>query len=154
MSTLVIGCGNASRGDDAAGVLVARRLRELGIDAREESGEAISLMEAWGGVPEEDDVILVDAVVTGAPPGTIIVWDARNAPVVGDFFRCSTHAFGVAEAVELARILELLPDRMLIFGIEAKQFELGSEPSPEVLEAVERTAERIARKVSACTALS
>jgi len=39
----VIACGNLECGDDAAGILVAQRLREWGIDAR----EAISLFDAW-----------------------------------------------------------------------------------------------------------
>ncbi len=142
---LVIGCGNADRGDDAAGILVARSLREAGVDAREQSGEALALMESWRDVPGEQDVILVDAVVTGAPPGTVTVWDARSAPIVGDFLRCSTHAFGVAEAVKLARLLDLLPSNLLIYGIEAKRFDLGVEPSPEVLAAVGHVVERISQ---------
>ena len=148
---LVVGCGNTNRGDDAAGLLVARYLRTLGVQAQEQSGEALALIESWKGAQQEQEVILVDAVVTGAPPGTVTVWDARTAPVIGDFYRCSTHSFGVAEAVELARILDLLPPRLLIYGIEAKQFEVGSEPSPEVLCAIEEVAQRIALEVAACT---
>lgn len=146
---LVIGCGNPDRGDDAAGILVARLLRKMGVDAREQSGEALALMESWRDTPGLQDVILVDAVVTGAPPGTVTVWDARTAPVVGDFFRCSTHAFGVAEAIELARILDLLPPNLLIYGIEAGSFEVGGAPSPEVQAAIERVADRIGAEMGA-----
>jgi len=147
MGTLIIGCGNADRGDDAAGLLVARRLREMGVPAEEQSGEALALLESWHGAGDDLEVILVDAVVSGAPAGAILVWDAREAPVVGDFLRCSTHAFGVAEAVQLARILDLLPPRMVIYGIEAEQFDFGAPPSAEVLQAVEEVAARIAREV-------
>jgi hydrogenase maturation protease len=150
-SVLIVGCGNTNRGDDAAGLLVARYLRTLGVQAQEQSGEALALIESWRGAPQEQEVILVDAVVIGALPGTVTVWDARTAPVIGDFFRCSTHSFGVAEAVELARILDLLPPRLLIYGIEASQFDVGSEPSPEVLRAVKEVAQRIALEVTACT---
>jgi hydrogenase maturation protease len=145
--TLILGCGNASRGDDAAGLLVVRRVRELGVAAREQSGEALALMESWAEAGEQTDIILIDAVRTGAAPGTITLWDARTAPVVGDFFRCSTHAFGVAEAIELARILALLPERMRIYGIEGSQFGMGEPPSAEVLRAAEEVAERIAQEV-------
>lgn len=141
---LVIGCGTDGRGDDAAGLLVARRLRELGVEAREQGGEALGLLESWKEAGDAREVVLVDAVVTGAAPGTVMVWDARTAPVVGDFLRCSTHAFGVAEAVELARLLDLLPARMLIYGIEGRQFDWGEAPSRPVLEAVERVAREIA----------
>ena len=56
----------------------------------------------------------------------------------------STHHFGLAEAVELARALDRLPPRLWIYGIEGKQFEQGSVPSPEVTQAIEKVAERIA----------
>jgi len=151
---LIIACGNADRGDDAAGLLVGRRLRELGIDVCEQTGEAVELMESWRDAGLDCEVILIDAVVTGARPGTVRVWDAREAPVVGDFLRCSTHAFGVAEAIQLAKILDLLPPRMQIYGIEGKQFEMGGAPSTEVLLAVDEVAARIAREVGAPTRLS
>jgi hydrogenase maturation protease len=146
-STLIIGCGNPDRGDDAAGILVVRRLRSMGIPAQEQSGEALALMESWGKEGNQP-VILVDAVVTGMPAGTVTIWDARKAPVVGDYFRCSSHAFGVADAIELARILDLLPHSLLIYGIEGARFEPGSEPSTEVMGAVEKVAECIALRVS------
>jgi hydrogenase maturation protease len=154
MGTLVIGCGNADRGDDAAGLLVARRLREMGVEAQEQSGEALALMESWRDAGEDIEVVLIDAVVTGAPPGTVTVWDAREAPVVGDFLRCSTHAFGVAEAIHLARILDLLPPRMLIYGIDAEQFEFGAPPSVEVAWAIEEVANRIRQDVGVVAELS
>ena len=67
---LIIGCGNRQRSDDGAGILVAERLRDLGIEADMRTGEAVDLIEAWKGA---DDVIVVDTVVTGAPSGTVQV---------------------------------------------------------------------------------
>lgn len=142
----IIGCGNIERGDDAAGVLVARRLRELGADAVEHSGEGLSLMESWEGC---DSVILIDAVMTGAAPGAITARDGNLSPITGDTRGCTTHAFGVAEAVELARVLGRLPHRLSIYGIEGRKFELGSAPSPEVAQAVERLVRQLVRQQSA-----
>jgi hydrogenase maturation protease len=141
MGYQIIGCGNAGRGDDAAGLLVARRLRELGVDALEHSGEGLALIESWRG---QDAVILIDAVVTGAAPGAVTVWDGSEAPVAADSCRSSTHAFGVAEAVKLARVLGRLPARLLIYGIEGRRFDLGSAPCAEVAAASERLAQRLA----------
>lgn len=148
MHPLIIGCGNADRGDDAAGLLVARRLRSLGIEAQERGGEGLRLLESWSGA---ESVIIVDAVISGAAAGAISVWDARTAPVARDIFRASTHAFGVAEAVELGRVLGRLPPSLRIYGIEAGQFEPGSPPSPEVLAAVEELARRIAEELVVAT---
>jgi hydrogenase maturation protease len=135
------------RGDDAAGLLVARRLRELGVEAQEQSGEATALFDIFEAAPAGQRVIVVDAMVTGSPPGSILFLDAGAAPLSRETFRCSTHALGVAEAVELARALGKLPPQLGIFGIEGAGFEAGAPPSREVLRAVEELAQRIAQEV-------
>ena len=141
MAVRIIGCGNPDRGDDGAGLLVAERLQALGIEAQQQSGEALSLIESWAGA---ETVIVVDAVVGGKAPGAITVWDAHANPVWIATRHGSTHHFGLAEAVELARVLDRLPPRLLIYGIEGRRFEQGSLPSPEVTEAIEKVAEQIA----------
>jgi hydrogenase maturation protease len=149
MPVRIIGCGNIDRGDDGAGLLVARRLREMGTGTQEQSGEALSLIESWAGA---EAVIVVDAVVSGKAPGEITVWDARAHPVPSGLWRGSTHHFGLAEAVELARVLDRLPPCLWIYGIEGRRFEQGSCPSPEVARAIEEVAERIARGVTGAAA--
>ncbi|SRR5579871_3540184 len=137
----IIGCGNPDRSDDAVGLLVARRLREMGIDARETTGDMLGLMEEWCGT---DEVILIDAVVSGATPGTTTTWDASISPLPSRFFPCSTHALGVAEVVELARALHHLPAKLTVYGIEARSFERGLACSPEIVAAAEQAAQKVA----------
>ncbi|MBZ5651134.1 MAG: hydrogenase maturation protease [Acidobacteriia bacterium] len=142
---LIIGCGNRQRSDDGAGILVAERLRDLGIPAETRSGEAADLIEAWRGA---DDVIVVDAVMTGAPVGTVQAWDARQ-PLASVSTTASTHGLGVAEAIGLAQVLQCLPARLQVYGIEGRQFEPGVEISPEVQRAIEDVARRIIARLSA-----
>lgn len=137
----ILGCGHPDRSDDAAGVLVARRLRELGLDAHEHSGEPLALIEAWSGCSE---VIVIDAVVTGAAPGTITVWDAAKLSLPPSAVRCSTHGFGLPQAVGLARVLGRFPAKLIFYGIEARSFEPGGPLSPEVHAAVQRLADQLA----------
>lgn len=143
----IIGCGNVDRGDDAAGLLVARRLREWGIDAVEECGGGFALIDSWAGA---GDVVLVDAVVSGRPPGSITVWDAGMSPPPADRRTSSSHGFGVAQAVRLARVLGRMPRSLIIYGIEGRNFDLGSAASAEVIEASESVARRLAATAS-CT---
>ena len=134
---LVIGVGNEYRGDDAVGLLIARRVAEAGRgQARvvEESGEGGALMAAWQGAGL---VILCDAVQSGAAPGTIHRLEPARAPVPMGFFRYSTHAFSVAEAIELARALGDLPPRMLVYGIEGADYAAGLALSPAVAGAID-----------------
>ena len=136
MKTVVIGVGNAYRGDDAAGLAVAERVRahapELDVFVCEQ--EPIQLLDAWEGA---DLALLVDAVSSGAEPGTVHRLDATVEPVPAAVFRGSTHAFGVAEVVELGRALGRLPERLLVFGIEGTAFSAGDELTPAVAAAVE-----------------
>jgi len=146
----IIGCGNFDRGDDAAGLLVARRLHALGVETLgaeiiEQSAGSFSLMDSWFGF---DHVILVDAIAPRGTPGQVQVWKAHADRLPEDVFPCSTHAFGVREAVELARVMNRLPHTLLIYGIEGKRFFLGAPPSPEVERAVVSVAERLVMWVS------
>jgi hydrogenase maturation protease len=133
---MVIGVGNTWRGDDGAGVAVARRLRELsptGVEIRELEGDATGLVEAWSGA---DRVVVVDAAQSGAPPGTVRRFDACSGPLPVHSLRSSTHAFGVSDAVELARALGRLPGRLEVYAIEGVSFAAGDRLSPDVERAV------------------
>jgi hydrogenase maturation protease len=137
---IVIGVGNAWRGDDGAGLAVARCLRELapaGIEVREVEGDAMALMEAWA---PTDSVVVVDAAQSGASPGTVRHFDARAAPLPARLLRSSTHAFGVPEAIELARALGRLPAALDVYAIEGGSFAAGDRLSPAVECAVQELA--------------
>ena len=142
---VIIGCGNRQRSDDAAGILVAEKLRKLGIKAEICTRGCAELIEVWTGAK---DVIVVDAVVSGAPVGTIRAWNGREAPL-SVRTPPSTHGLGVAEAIELARVLDRLPSRLRVYGIEGRRFELGAELSPEVNAAIDEVTGKIVGDVRA-----
>ena len=147
--TLVIGLGNDFRRDDGAGRVAARMIASAQVDGVrviEASGEGAALMDAWR---DAESVVLIDAVHSGAAPGTIHRLDARAQPIPSNFFHYSTHAFSVAEAVELARALDQLPPRLIVFGIEGKDFSSGEDLSPEVAAAVEEVVRQV--KGELCT---
>jgi len=137
---LILGCGSRQRGDDAAGLLVAERLRAIGVAAEEYSGEVSDLIEAWTGA---NDVVVIDAVVSGAPAGTVHVWDGQRLPTFATSAE-STHGLGVAQAIKLAHSLGRLPQRLRVYGIEGQRFEIGTGISPEVQRGVEEVVQQIA----------
>jgi hydrogenase maturation protease len=140
---LIIGIGNDFRRDDGAGRVVARLVAAnapSAVRVIEESGEGAALIEAWRGA---EAVILIDAVHSGAPPGFIHQFDAHAKPIPRNFFQHSSHAFSVAEAVELARELGQLPRRLIVFGIEGENYGAGEELSPVVQTAAEEVVRRI-----------
>jgi hydrogenase maturation protease len=147
----VIGLGNAYRSDDAVGLAVARALHGTlpnDVEVLEREGEPTSLIDAWEGATA---VWLVDAVSSGAAPGTIHRVDAACEAVPVAFARSSTHHFGLPEAIELARALDRLPGRLLVYGIEGASFDTGSRLTPEVERCVPLVVDAIREEVLACT---
>ena len=149
MKTLIIGIGNEYRGDDGVGRHVARRLAECNppdVEIQESSGESFSLMELWANAPK---VILIDAVQSGAEPGTVQRYDAGGQALPTEFVQqCSTHALSLPEVVELARSLEQLPPEVALYGIEGLSYEHGNTLTPTVARAAEETISRILTEIS------
>ena len=144
---LVIGIGNAYRGDDGVGLVAARRLknqRSTSFRVLEHHGEGADLMTCWEGA---DAVILVDAVQSGAKPGTLHRWNAGRRPLPARTFRGSSHAFSLVAAVELARVLRRLPQRLIVYGVEGRDFRAGTGLSSETEEAVSDLVQRVLREV-------
>lgn len=147
-STVVVGIGNPDRGDDAVGRAVARALRgrlpdHVGIV--EADGEATALLECLEDVPE---AYLVDACASGSPPGTIRRFDAAAEPLPQAAFGLSTHGFGLAEAIELARALGQLPGRCVVYAVEGQGFETGAPLSAPVERAVPGVVERLCAELA------
>lgn len=139
----IVGVGNWYRRDDGVGIAVARRLRgrlPSGVRIVEVSGGGTALLDTW---KDAATVVIVDAVQSGARPGTIHRLDAHAGQIPSSYFHCSTHAFNVAEAVELARALGQLPPCMIVFGIEGKDVTPGIGLSAEVQEAAGIVTERL-----------
>ena len=140
---LVVCVGNAYRRDDGVGLLVAEMLEENpceGLRVLPKSGDGADLMEAWRGA---EQVVVVDAAATGAEPGSIYRLQVGNQPVPSALFPYSTHAFGVAEAIEMARAMGELPPTLVIYAIEGADFGVGSGFSPEVADAARRVAKEV-----------
>jgi hydrogenase maturation protease len=140
---LVIGIGNPDRGDDAAGLAVARKIRAAadpaGVTVREVAGDQLALIDEWAGATE---VYVVDAVSSGGTPGTVYEFDAAH-PLTDRFRHRGTHMFCLADVVELARALGRLPQHMTGFGIEGADFTIGAGLSPAAAGAVHDVTSRL-----------
>ena len=140
---VVIGVGNSLRGDDAAGLLVARRVRERapGVDVFEHEGEPTGLLALFGGA---HTAILVDAVQGAGEPGSVQRFEAGDEPLPASLRgSTSTHAVGLAEAIELFRALGRLPPRVVVLGIRGACFEAGRVCSPEIRDGIEAAASAV-----------
>jgi hydrogenase maturation protease len=129
--SLVVGLGNAARGDDAAGLLAARALGGVELE-----GDPSALIELLDGEPS---ATIVDATSSGAAHGTVQRFDVSEHPLPASLRgSTSTHAVGLAEAIELARALGRLPPHVIVYGIEGRAFAAGDRVSAPVAAAVDR----------------
>ncbi len=146
---LVIGIGNPDRGDDGIGPIVARGLRAHvpeGVEVLEADGEASRLLELLAAA---EAAWLVDAAVSGARPGTIRRLDPIAAPLPRSLFAVSSHGLGLVEAVELARALGSLPERLIVYAIEGAEFTPGAPLAPAVAAAAVEVEERLLGEIRA-----
>lgn len=136
MEPLIIGVGNPDRGDDGAGPAVIRQLTGM---RTSELRDCSALIDTWSG---EHSVVVVDAMQSGGTPGSVMTINAATETMPTQAFR-STHSFGLAESIELAKALNRMPVSMTIYGIEAASFERGSPLSAAVAVAVDNVAKAI-----------
>lgn len=153
---VVIGVGNRDRGDDGLGPAAARLLREHVEAARHPGFAAPEIIEHGRDVASlilarasAEWLFLIDACVSGAAPGTICRLDVTAAGLPARALppgSChSSHGFGLAAALELARALGRLPPHTVIYAVEASSFAAGTPLSP----LLERAAAEVARRVFA-----
>ncbi len=97
-----------------------------------------TLLDTWDGA---DEVVVVDAVVSGCDPGTVLTLDVSHDPLPSQGWGSGgTHALGLAAAVELARALGRLPRRLVVVGVEGAAVNPGEGLSGLVAASVEPAA--------------
>ena len=147
MTTLVVGVGNPDRGDDGAGATVARLLAaplppEIRVTVC--AGDLTSLLDAWAGA---DRAICIDASEPAGSPGRIRRLDLACDKLPADLSPTSSHGFGLAEMVVLARTLGQAPTRIIVYAIEGLCFDPGAPLSPLIAAAVTTAADLIAAEL-------
>ncbi len=146
----VIGVGNDYRRDDGVGWAVIARLRErpLPPDAVLATcdGDPGRLIGLWEGARL---AVVVDAAhAHPVTPGRVhrLTVDAGRLPAPS---ATSSHGLGLGEAVELARVLGLLPDRLVVYAVEGADSDFGTGLSPAVAATVADLVEAVEKEIAA-----
>lgn len=140
---LLLGIGNLDRGDDAAGRMAIRLLRHrvpTDVEVAELEGEATSLLAV---LEDRRSAVIVDACRSEYTPGSVQRFDVNQAPLPAVHFSLSTHSFGLPAAIELARSLQLLPPRCIVYAMEGQCFDSNAGLSPAVAAAIRHAAPNI-----------
>ncbi|MBF2054474.1 MAG: hydrogenase maturation protease [Candidatus Sericytochromatia bacterium] len=149
---LILGIGNRFRRDDGLGPLAVQALQQRSwpIPAPDFaccSGEGTQLMAAWQGYQW---VLLIDAIAAGRSDhaaGQLLCWDALTETIPQELFHYSSHAFGLAEAVEMARALGELPPQLWIYGLSGADFGAGEGLSEAVSAALPLLLDAVCQRI-------
>ena len=133
---LVLGIGNPLMGDDGAGVELAHRLQERDygplVHVEEGGTQGMTLLPL---LEDADTLILLDAVRTGALPGTVVTRSREELP--RHFSRVmSPHQIGMKEVLGAAQLCGTLPRAITLVGVEALHTDFCRPMSAEVQEAL------------------
>jgi hydrogenase maturation protease len=148
---VVIGIGHPVRCDDAVGLVAIDELGRNELPTSVEllalDGEPARLLDAWRG---RQLAIVADAVVSGAPPGTI--HRLAGVEMLAKRSMTSSHGAGLADAARLAELLDRRPDVLVVYGIEPADISYGAELTPAVAAAVPVLVQRVLAELSAAPA--
>lgn len=138
MTTLVVGIGNTILGDDGVGVHAVRRLRERplpdGVVVEEVGIAGLGLLDLAAG---HDRLIVIDAICTGAAPGTVHLLKGDEVPTAAHLG--AGHEADLPQSIEIGRRLlqERMPQEIVVVAIEALDIQTFSESlTPEVEAAI------------------
>lgn len=146
MATLIIGCGNILRGDDAVGPVLVRHMWERGLpDGVLCADGGTGGMDVAFKMRGMDEVILVDACTTGAAPGSVYEIPGEELEELPPLDGINLHAFKWNHALAFARWLlkDEYPRAIRVYLIEAAGLRLGDPLSPAALAGMAVVMERL-----------
>ena len=139
MNALVLGIGNLLIGDEGIGCLAVEELNRRYqmpsevecIDGGTAGFELLSLID------NKDQLILIDALRNDMAPGTVVKIEDENVPQ--SFLSSITpHQLGISDVLAAAALTDILPKKMVLYGVEPKQLDVGIGLSPEVENGMEK----------------
>jgi hydrogenase maturation protease len=136
-STLILGLGNALRGDDGAGPAVIEWLSQQalppGVEAIDGGTAGLDIVSTLMG---HERAIIVDAANIGRAPGEWMRFTPAVAQLKENDTTLSLHSAGLAEALALGAALNVLPPTIIIYGIQPQNLDWALQLSAEVQAAV------------------
>jgi hydrogenase maturation protease len=158
LRVVVAAMGSEYRRDDGAGpaamAIVAKQCP--GVTVVGPLDDPFDLLGLWD---DADVAVVIDAVSSDAPPGTIRLVELdpalqRPASEPHSSPTNSTHGIGLAGVYRLARAVAQAPARVVVVGIEGSDFGQGMGLTPGVEEGVAHAAHHVVEMIRRWTGVS
>jgi hydrogenase maturation protease len=154
MKTIVIGLGNPILGDDGVGWKIAEEVKKQLTMGRSKGGDFVDLeFVSLGGLSLMEHLIgyeraiLVDAVASNQPPGSVVVWRLGELPDYSSFHMTSPHDTSLQNALRLGKTMgAALPEEVTVVGITTSHiYDFSEELSAPVAGAIAEAIEIVIR---------
>jgi hydrogenase maturation protease len=142
--TLVLGAGNLLLSDDGVGIHAIRRLQEIAdlppqVEILDGGTLGMNLMHYLEGVAH---LLIIDALELGAPPGTVTRLAGDDVPAYFSV-KMSPHQIGIPDMLAAAKLRDLYPPEVVVWGVQPGSVEVGLDLSPPVDAQLDRLVENI-----------
>jgi hydrogenase maturation protease len=148
LPVLILGLGNPLQADDGVGcwVIEALATRELPpeVEALDGGTPGVGLINLLEG---RQRVIIVDAAEIGRAPGEVVRFRPQEVLLTGSAERFSLHRTAVADALALARALNLPLPEIIFYGVQPGRTGWSDALGPEVAAALPGLVDAIVTEV-------
>lgn len=145
---LVLGVGNLLMKDEGVGVHAALKLLHMPlppfveiIDGGTAGLDLLSYLE------NREKVIIIDAVQTNEPPGTIFRLTPDNIGSLAREKQFSLHQPGVAELLRIAQTIGLSLPEVVILAVQPADISIGTDLSPSLEEKLPRLIQSVLNEI-------
>jgi len=142
--TLVLGAGNLLLADDGVGIHAIRRLQEVAelppeVEILDGGTLGMNLLHY---IEDVARLLIVDALELDAPPGTLARVAGDEVPAYFSV-KMSPHQIGIPDMLASARLRDLYPPQVVVWGVQPGTIEVSLDLSPPVAAQLDRLVELI-----------
>jgi hydrogenase maturation protease len=141
---LILGVGNLLLTDEGLGIHAVRKLFEnpaLPADVEVVDGGTAGLGLLYY-LEDVNRLVIIDAMETGGPPGTMVRLSGDQIPVYMAM-KVSPHEITLPDFLAAAKLRDLYPQEVIVWGIQPQSLEVGVELSPIVAEKLDELVENV-----------
>ena len=147
-SVLVLGLGNILLSEEGVGVRVVERLQDKyefpeGVQALDGGVRGLALLSYLEGVQR---LLIVDAVSIGKEDGSLTRLEGDQVPAFLSP-KVSPHQAGLADLLMVARLTELYPEEVVLWGVKPAVTDTGLELSSAVAARVDELVDKVVEEL-------
>lgn len=150
VQTLILGVGNLLMTDEGVGVHVIQRLvadYQLPEQVQVLDGGTLG-MDLLYYLEGVENLLLIDAVQARKEPGTLVCLEGEDVPAFMSI-KISPHQMGVPDMLAAAHLMNVYPQRIVLWGVQPELMEIGLELSHTVESKVDTIIENVLEQLQA-----